>query len=219
MTNQELQFYLNCLGFNAGAVDGVIGERTNRAKKQFFHKHNTGNSNAIAELAKSTLPAHLIRGAAMLGIKEIKGKFAHNSKIVAMFQAFKANIRDDETAWCSAFVRYCLATTIFASDLFDITLAARSWLNYSYPSDGFLGDICVFWRGNPKGWSGHVGFIVGRNENNDYYILGGNQGDSVSVALFPKSRVLSIRRYAKTSGAALDIPFITAKSSFSASEA
>lgn len=40
---------------------------------------------------------------------------------------------------------------------------------------------------------GHVGFFAGY-EMGTIYLLGGNQGDSVNVSPYPKSRLLGIRR-------------------------
>jgi len=40
---------------------------------------------------------------------------------------------------------------------------------------------------------GHVGFIVGRDENNNLMVLGGNQGDSVKISPFSVDRVLGYR--------------------------
>jgi uncharacterized protein (TIGR02594 family) len=52
-----------------------------------------------------------------------------------------------------------------------------------------LGDILVFTR---KG-GGHVAQYVGEDDRN-YHILGGNQGDAVSVSTHPKSSLVAARR-------------------------
>ena len=51
------------------------------------------------------------------------------------------------------------------------------------------GCIAVFER---KG-GGHVGFVVGTDERGRLMVLGGNQGDAVTIAPFDKSRVLGYR--------------------------
>jgi hypothetical protein len=54
------------------------------------------------------------------------------------------------------------------------------------------GAVAVFWRNEPKSWTGHVAFYIA--DAGDYIkVLGGNQGNSVSVALLPKARVLGYR--------------------------
>lgn len=40
---------------------------------------------------------------------------------------------------------------------------------------------------------GHVGFVVGRDKNGNLMVLGGNQGDAVSIRPFPVSRVTCYR--------------------------
>jgi hypothetical protein len=49
--------------------------------------------------------------------------------------------------------------------------------------------VVVFER---KG-GGHVGFLVGTDERGRLMVLGGNQGNSVNVAPFDRSRVLGYR--------------------------
>ena len=115
----------------------------------------------------------------------------------------------DEIPWCSGFVN---------GVMWDLRLpmsnsaAARSWLKVGEPvdlGDARLGDVVVLKRGyGPQPGpeviraQGHVGFFAGWASPNpgtqpgprDLLILGGNQNDSVSVATFPRERVLSIRR-------------------------
>lgn len=59
---------------------------------------------------------------------------------------------------------------------------------YGESCEAFVGAIVVFWRGSPSSWKGHIGFIVGGNRSN-WYVLGGNQGDSVTITPISKGRV------------------------------
>jgi len=73
-------------------------------------------------------------------------------------------------------------------------LNARSWLNVGKETDSpEQGDIVVLWRGDRDGWKGHVGFYVRESEKN-IYMLGGNQGNRVQIAPYPKSRLLKYIR-------------------------
>lgn len=57
-----------------------------------------------------------------------------------------------------------------------------------------LGDIAVFWRGKHNdGITGHVAFLLAWDARY-LYILGGNQGDKVSIIKYPRSKLLGIRR-------------------------
>jgi len=72
--------------------------------------------------------------------------------------------------------------------------AARSWLKWGKPvSKPLPGDVAVFWRESPSSWKGHVGFYLG--EVGGYVVvLGGNQGNKVSVRYYKRSQLLGYRR-------------------------
>ena len=135
-----------------------------------------------------------------LGIKEVAGA-THNPHVLAMLRLDTSWVQNDETAWCSAFTNYvCWLLELPRSK----SLAARSWLlvGQSIPlSDARPGmDVVVLKRGTGKqpdasviSAPGHVGFYVGQGEK-DVQLLGGNQGDAVTIASFPKDRILGIRR-------------------------
>jgi len=107
----------------------------------------------------------------------------------------------DEVPWCSAFVNgitWELRLPRSKSAL------ARSWLNVGSPislSQAAIGfDVVVIQRGTaPQPGpevlqaSGHVGFFAGL-EGDFISILGGNQGNAVTVDRFSKNRLLGVRR-------------------------
>jgi len=126
-----------------------------------------------------------------IGIKEISGK-QHNPQIVAFHKMTTLRASDDETPWCSSFVNYC----INASGLEGTGKAnARSWLSWGDKLiNPAYGCVVVLSRGSSP-TSGHVGFYIGPDPKNkaNFMMLGGNQGDSVSIAQFKKSAVLGYR--------------------------
>lgn len=124
------------------------------------------------------------------GVKGISGT-VHNSRILTYFRApgFKW-IKDDETAWCAAFMNWCFWK---AGEKVPGTLAARSFLTVGNRTrQPRLGDIVVFWRGTKDGPYGHVGFFI-KETKDSVYVLGGNQSNAVNIAAFPKSQVLEYR--------------------------
>jgi uncharacterized protein (TIGR02594 family) len=125
---------------------------------------------------------------AELGISEIIGP-ADNPRIVAYHATTTLQSKDDETPWCSAFVNWCLAQAGIKGTW---AANARSWINWGRFEGRKPGAIVVLWRGSPDAATGHVGF-VDRIEADKVWILGGNQGDRVSIAPFPLSRVLAFR--------------------------
>ncbi len=108
----------------------------------------------------------------------------------------------DDVAWCSSFAQL----PCFILDLPRTrSKAARSWLAVDAPSidlhnamPGF--DVVIFKRGvgaQPGAGilnaPGHVAFYS--HTDGDYVVvLGGNQGDSVSLARYPIANVLGVRR-------------------------
>jgi len=45
----------------------------------------------------------------------------------------------------------------------------------------------------PSRFLGHVGFVAGADRNGNLLVLGGNQGDAVSINRFSRGRVLGYR--------------------------
>lgn len=125
---------------------------------------------------------------ALLGEREVAGA-ADNPAIVALFRdaGQRAGLHD-EVPWCAAFVGACLERAGLASTR---SLMARSYLGWGDRlEDGRFGAIAVLSRGSDPN-AGHVGFLVGEAAGR-IYLLGGNQRDAVTVAAFPKARLLGL---------------------------
>lgn len=132
-----------------------------------------------------------------IGLAEVSGG-EDNPMILAMLKKVAAWAQHDEVPWCSAFVNF---VAWFAGCAHSGSARARSWLDVGDPvplTAAVRGmDVVVLARGdNPE--QGHVGFFD-HLDGLGVYILGGNQGDRVSVERFPVSRVLGVRRLAPVS--------------------
>lgn len=125
-----------------------------------------------------------------IGVKEVKGMI-DNPMILAFLKADDPWPEHDEVPWCSGFMNFickCCATRRSRS------LAAISWLNIGYVIldikecvAGF--DIVILSREGGN----HVGFYI-KHDDTHVWLLGGNQGDQVSIAAFPRTRIKGIRR-------------------------
>jgi len=136
------------------------------------------------------VPEHYQIALDFLGTKEIRGS-KHNPLIEEMFKLVVGREHSDETAWCAAFVGACLIKAGLDSTG---KLNARSYLKMGDDiNTPEIGDIVIFWRGSKSGWKGHVAFYAGE-EGNYILCLGGNQSNRVSIAKYPKSRLLGYRR-------------------------
>jgi uncharacterized protein (TIGR02594 family) len=125
-----------------------------------------------------------------LGTKEKPGK-DHEPRILEYHSATNLHAKDDETAWCSAFLNWVMKQCGIEGTN---EANARSWLHWKQGErcDPKPGAIAVLWRGNPIGWQGHVAFID-HIEGDTLWLLGGNQGNRVSIAAYGKARLLGCR--------------------------
>lgn len=123
-----------------------------------------------------------------LGVAERKN--GDNPKIIEYHRSTLLRANRDETPWCSSFVNWCLMKAGLERTN---SAAARSWLNYGFEmKHAAPGAIMVLSRGeNPE--AGHVGLFYGNKDKDNFYMLGGNQSDKVSIQPFPKNRILAIR--------------------------
>lgn len=124
-----------------------------------------------------------------IGQTEIKGP-EHSNVVVRWWEAIKAPFRDDETPWCAAYVGGVLEECGMTSTR---SAAARSYLTWGKPLFTPAPGCIVVLSRPGSSWSGHVGFVVGEDQDGRLLVLGGNQGDAVSVAPFSKDRVLGYR--------------------------
>jgi uncharacterized protein (TIGR02594 family) len=127
------------------------------------------------------------------GVKEIPGK--PENPLIRAFHYSIGLVANEDTAWCGSFVGFCHKTTAY--ELPKGPSAARSWLNagevVASLDLALPGDVIILWRGSKDGWQGHVGFYE-RHTTSLVTLLGGNQGDELSIASFGRDRLLGIRR-------------------------
>lgn len=135
-----------------------------------------------------SIPPWVGTGRAYIGTAEIPGP-EHSPTIQRWLADLRAWWTDDETPWCGVFVAHCLQQ--HEIELPKHWYRARAWLDWGVPlASPALGAVVVFERGPG---SGHVGFVAGRDKRGALHVLGGNQGNKVSVAPFAVSRVLGYR--------------------------
>jgi uncharacterized protein (TIGR02594 family) len=123
----------------------------------------------------------------------VEWKDGNNPKVVAYFKdSGNAGIKDDETAWCAAFVGAMLKRAGMKGTG---KLNARSYLDWGKPvdrADAKPGDIVIFKRGSSS-WQGHVAFFV-KDRGAIIDVLGGNQSNAVNVKGYQAAALLGIRR-------------------------
>ena len=126
-----------------------------------------------------------------IGVTEVPGNANDNTRVVQYLETTPAVEAIDSVPWCSAFVNWCIkkAGLNGTNDA-----RARSWLHWgvALPMEApRQGCIAVLKRGASPN-QGHVGFFVMTKEAG-VTLLGGNQGDRVTVASFRPDRLLGYR--------------------------
>ena len=143
--------------------------------------------------------------ARFLGVHEIAGHADHPLIQWWLSRVDLPIATHDEIAWCSAFV----AGIAWQLDLpRSESASARSWLHIGSPVASLdvaqpkAFDVVILTRGNPPqppasvlNAQGHVGILADVDRTGArVQLLGGNQGDAVSVQWFNADRILGIRR-------------------------
>ena len=100
----------------------------------------------------------------------------------------KAWWKDDETPWCG--VALGAVMRLAGEQTPKAYYRARAWADWGtkLPMPAY-GCVVVFERGG----AGHVGLVVGADSRGRLMVLGGNQGNAVTIAPFDPSRVLAYR--------------------------
>lgn len=123
-----------------------------------------------------------------LSVREVKG-MAHNPVVVGFWKLARlSGIKNDEVPWCAGFVGAMLEMNGIKSARSDSSRAYLKW-GAAIPAPEY-GCVVVFRRAG----GGHVGFCVGVDQLGRLLILGGNQGDEVSILPFGRERVSGYRR-------------------------
>jgi uncharacterized protein (TIGR02594 family) len=147
-------------------------------------------------MSKSPQPAWLDHAWASLGVHEVAGPRSASDVLDFYRDAGHPEIRDDDVAWCAAFVGACLERASVNSTRSLRARSYQSWGDAIATPD--IGAIAVFSRGADI-TQGHVGFLIGSTRTH-IMLLGGNQSDCVSVEAIPRDRLLALRWPIQTAG-------------------
>lgn len=150
---------------------------------------------AYAFLLKEPGPRMLLEGLKTFGTLEGPGTednpvimgWAKEIGVSQIAEAFTS----DSVPWCGLWM--AVVAHRAGKPVNPNALWARSWLSWGskVSGDPMLGDVLVFRRGQT---SGHVGLYVGE-DNTAFHVLGGNQGDAVSIMRLDKARLLGARNH------------------------
>lgn len=128
-----------------------------------------------------------------VGTKEVPGE-GDNLDILqyAKDAGIDGIVNHDAVPWCAAFVGSMLKRASQQGSRLATAVSYRTWGKHL--SAPILGAIVHLSPAPSVKGTGHVGFLIGVNKTTRRVrLLGGNQGDAVSIADFPLDRVMAYR--------------------------
>jgi len=206
---EALQTALVAAGFNPGPIDGDMGPMTEKAIIAF--KRSIGlrprayvgpltwaalQRAALVEQTQAASAADfdaqglpwIKHARRVLGLHEE----LHNTKLRDWLKSDGHALGDPAVLpWCGDFVetsiRLGLPDEQFTGKVAENPYWALNWREFGQYSGPTFGAIASITRDG----GGHVGFLVGENKNH-YFLLGGNQSNTVSIAPKKKSRFSAV---------------------------
>lgn len=204
-----LQERLQAMGFNPGTVDGIWGRRTMTALKGFQRAYNLRETGVADEATVQKLKLKLPLSASTPPKDDLYARYPwmqiavskkgllegrDNAELRAFLKSDGKTLGDPaKLPWCGDFVETCVALALPNEPLPTNPYLARNWMKFGKETTPGFGAVLVFWRtSKTKSTNGHVGFYAGEDKDN-FYVLGGNQSNSVSIAKLDKKRLLGAR--------------------------
>jgi uncharacterized protein (TIGR02594 family) len=127
-----------------------------------------------------------------LGVREVPG-VANNPLLMRRFSAITKALgiayNADSVPWCGAIMAWWMTQCGIKPPA--IAVRAKAWAEFGVPLTAAQlapGAVLVFGREG----GGHVGLYVGEDASH-YHVLGGNQGDAISIMRIMKGRCVARR--------------------------
>lgn len=131
----------------------------------------------------------IVEGKRVFGLHEVKD----NAALCTWLKSDGKTLGDPKALpWCGDYVETCIEKTLpnepLPGALGENPYWARNWALFGKEVKPCYGAVGVFVRDG----GGHVGFLVGEDAT-DWYVLGGNQGNTVSIVRIDKKRMIAAR--------------------------
>jgi uncharacterized protein (TIGR02594 family) len=189
--NEEIKEWQRIIGVDD---DGVFGPNTLKASKGAFGLHEVVPND----------PPWIYEGRKVIGLHEVRDNYV----LRTWLYSDGSRLGDPaQLPWCGDFAETAmkrgLPGEVFTGVMKENPYYAQNWAYFGVETQPVYGCVVVFKR--PGG--GHVGFAVGQ-DNLNYMVLGGNQGDKVSVVPVPKARCIATRWPSSYANPKVPLPFI-----------
>lgn len=177
---KQIQTVLSKAGLYKGAVDGIYGPLTEEALNTVIDNRGFKDRSSYPWIEEFRT---------VFGLHEIRDSVALKRWLVS----------DGKTLgdpgvlpWCGDAMETAIKRSLpfekFVGNLASNPYWALNWVTFGEPVEPCLGAIGVFKRTG----GGHVGVIISQSKDS-YHVLGGNQGDSVSITAVPKHYLVASR--------------------------
>lgn len=185
----NVQSFLNSRGFSSGKVDGWAGQNTQAAFAAFLKSLSVPPASMSAGANPSSrLYAHALKD---LGLKEVSGPSSNPRIREAILGAASWLDPDDSvTAWCGCIMGlWCKEIGLPVPPEYYRAVNWRKIGTSVRLSGAIPGDVVILQRSGGY----HVGLFDSTSDS-QVRLLGGNQSNQVSLAWFPASLIVDIRR-------------------------
>jgi len=195
---RAVQQRLAALGFDPGPVDGIRGPKTDAAIIAFKRSIGYRATDYLGPLTHAALMQAGATATELPWMAKAREAFGwhetrDNAKLRAWLRSDNATLGDPRALpWCGDFVETAIKTTLpdeeYPGALGSNPYWAQNWKLLGRPVAPTYGAVLVFLRDG----GGHVGFAVGEDAT-DYYVLGGNQSNAVTITRIDKNRMIASR--------------------------
>lgn len=201
---QQVQKTLAAQGFNPGPLDGKGGPQSAGALEAYLRRIGLP-VRVVASLTAFTLtpaPAPRVLQPAPADLpwmvearKVLRRHETRDKTFLQKWLRLDGRTLGDPSKlpWCGDFVETSIKLGLPAEPFAPVLDAnpywAKNWALFGKPVQPIYGAVLVFSR---TGGGGHVGFAVGYDTSN-FFVLGGNQSNAVTIARVAKSRLIACR--------------------------
>lgn len=202
---RAIQSRLNELGFrdssgNPIKVDGLFGAKTGEAVRAFKRSIGLKDRPFVGEITWQALMGAkvapegqelpwMVEAFRLVGLHELRNK----GELEDLWDDTVGEVDPAEIPWCGQFEAHIQRVANPEVELPQGYLSSRNWETWGEECELQFGAVCIFWRGSPRSWTGHMGNYVAETKD-AVKLVGGNQSDAVTdSAWLSKSRLTAVR--------------------------
>ncbi len=123
------------------------------------------------------------------GVTEVSGSKS-NPRVIEYHDVTSLSADDDATSWCASFASWVLSKAGYRSPR---TAWARDFEGYGTKITSPKYGCLMGFERNGVGGDSHIAFYTGEEDRDNYYVLGGNQDNTVKIKGYLKKDLIYMR--------------------------